>query len=92
MNERKTIRLQAARAIYRDGLLLFDDPAQAPSGATEVLVTYAEEFSETERDGRIGALAAIRGRGKGEQLVERLLQARRGDREQDEQARGSVRP
>gem|GEM_PF-1293514 len=92
MNERKKIRLQAARAIYRDGLLLFDDPAQAPSGATEVLVTYAEEFSETGRDYRAGALEALRGRGKGEQLVERLLQARREDREQDDRDRGSVRP
>jgi hypothetical protein len=92
VNERKIIRLQAARAIYRDGLLLFDDPAQAPSGATEVLVTYAEEFPETERDYRVGALAALRGRGKGEQLVKRLLQARREDREQDDRDRRSVRP
>jgi hypothetical protein len=92
VNERKTIRLQAARAMYRDGLLLFDDPAQAPSGATEVLVTYAEEFPETERDYRAGALEALRGRGKGEQLVKRLLQARREDREQDDRDRRSVRP
>lgn len=37
-------------------------------------------------------LQALRGRGKGERLVERLLQSRRTDLALDEQSRQNVRP
>lgn len=73
------IRLQAVRAIHKDGTLLFEDPALAPKGVTEVLVTYVEEL-QTEALSRANPIQALRGRGKGERLVERLLQARREDR------------
>ncbi len=92
MSERKIIRLQAARAIFRDGVVVFADPTSAPSGVTEVLVTYAEQSPQVEGDDRAGAIRALRGRGKGEGLVDRLLQARREDREQDERGHRSLRP
>ena len=36
-------------------------------------------------------IQALRGRGKGEQLVERLLQSRRDDRHRDERKRSDIR-
>ena len=40
----------------------------------------------------VDLLQALRGRGKGERLVERLLQSRRADLALDEQSRQHVRP
>lgn len=84
------MRLQAVRAIYKDGSLIFADPALAPKGVTEVLVTYLEE-STTEALHGVDPIQALRGRGKGERLVERLLQARREDRERDERSHRHLR-
>jgi hypothetical protein len=70
--------LQAARAIYKDGVLVFADPKQAPQDGTEVIVTFLEQLpTETPR---LDPIKALRGRGRGERLVERLLQSRREDR------------
>lgn len=80
------MRLQTVRAVYKNGSLIFADPAQAPKDMTEVVITYLEE-SSTEALGRVNPILALRGRGKGERLVERLLQARREDRERDERSR-----
>lgn len=84
------MKLQAVRAIYKDGILIFEDPALAPKGVTEVLVTYLEA-SPPEVPDRVDPLQALRGRGKGERLVEKLLQARREDLERDERTRGQLR-
>jgi hypothetical protein len=85
------MRLQAVHAIYKDGYLVFADPALAPKGLTEVLVTYLEE-SPTETLGSIDPIQALRGRGKGEPLVEKLLQTRREDCERDERKSRALRP
>lgn len=79
------MRLKAVRAIYKDGVLVFAEPALAPKGATEVLITYLAE-SPAETPGEADPIHALRGRGKGERLVEKLLEARREDRERDERS------
>ena len=84
------IRLQTVRAIYENGSLIFTNPALAPKGRTEVVVTYLEEF-QTEALSRVDPIQALRGRGKGERLVERLVQARREDRERDERSHRRLR-
>ena len=84
-------KLQAVHAIFKDGALVFADPALAPKNGAEVVVTYVEE-SPTEALGNGDPLGALRGRGKGERLVEKLLQARREDREHDERSYRHLRP
>lgn len=84
------MRLEAVRAIYRDGVLVFADPSQAPKGATEVMITYLAE-SQTETSLKVDPINVLRGRGKGERLVEKLLKARREDRERNERSPRPVR-
>jgi hypothetical protein len=84
-------RLHAVHAIFKDGTLVFADPALAPKNGAEVVVTYVEE-SSTETLANGDPLGALRGRGKGERLVEKLLQARREDREHDERSYRHLRP
>ena len=75
--------LQAVRAVYKSGTLIFINPACTPKEGTEVMVTYLEE-ERTEGVSRQDPLLALRGRGKGGRLVERLLQARQEDTQRDE--------
>ena len=84
------MRLQVVRAIYKDGTLIFAHPELAPRDGTEVVVTYLEELGAEGVRG-VDPVLALRGRGKGERLVERLLQARREDRERDEASHGHLR-
>lgn len=74
--------LQAVHAIYKDGKLIFADPEMTPKDGTPVLVTY---FVQPRMQSVIDMdpIQALRGRGKGERLVEKLLQSRREDRERD---------
>jgi len=79
------MKLQAVRAIYRDGTLVFADPELAPKNGAQVIVTFLEELrAEATLEG--DPIQALRGRGKGEKLVEKLLRSRQEDRERDEQA------
>jgi len=84
------MRLQAAHAVYKEGVLIFADPELAPRDGAEVVVTFLEEFRK-EGNLRMDPIRALRGRGKGEKLVERLLQARREDRERDERSHDRLR-
>ena len=79
------MRLQAVRAIYKDGTLIFVDPALMPKDGAEVVVTFLEEFQMRVTLG-VDPIQALRGRGKGDRLVQRLLQSRREDRERDERS------
>ena len=83
--------LHAVHAIFKEGVLVFADPALAPKDGTEVVVTYFEA-PQTEASRGVDPLRTLRGRGKGERLVEKLLQARREDREHDERNYGYLRP
>ena len=77
--------LHTVHAIFKDGVLLFADPALVPHDGTEVVVTYFEApQAEAPRGG--DPVRTLRGRGKGERLVEKLLHARREDREHDERS------
>lgn len=67
--------LQSVRAIYKDRVLVFADPDQAPQDGTEVIVTFVEKGQEGVALG-VDPIQALRGRGRGEKLVERLLQSR----------------
>jgi hypothetical protein len=78
-------RLHTMHAIFKDGGFVFADPALAPQDGAEVVVTYVEE-PYTEVPLEVDPLQALQGRGKGERLVERLLRARREDREHDERS------
>lgn len=84
------MKLQTVHAIFKDGTLVFADPRLAPKGVKEVVLTYLEE-SPTEMKAQIDPIQVLRGRGKGERLTEKLLRARREDREQDERSHRTVR-
>jgi len=78
------MRLQSVHAIYRkEGLLIFANPEQSPQDGMEVVVTFLAEPRE-EAVFEVDPIQALRGRGKGEGLLERLLQSRREDWEHDE--------
>jgi hypothetical protein len=71
--------VRTVKAVYRRGRLVFRRPAQAPREGSTVVVTYAHD----ETDGAspaLKALAALRGRGRGERLGKRLLAERKADR------------
>ena len=80
------MRLQTVRAVYKDGALVFAEPRLAPRDGMEVVVSFVEEFRK-DAVPKVDPLQALRGRGKGERLVERLLQSRREDQERDERSR-----
>lgn len=83
------MRLQTMQAIYADGRLIFADPESAPRNGAEVVVTYLGQAQQTEVS---NALTELRGRGKGEQLVVKLLESRHKDRDHDEQIASRLRP
>ena len=84
------MRLQVVRAIYQGGMLIFTQPELIPPDGTEVIVTYLED-GEIEEQLKVDPIRALRGRGKEERLVEKLLQSRREDRQRDESRSTSVR-
>ncbi len=77
------MRLQTTRAIYKDGGLVFIDPRLTPEDGTEVVVTFLER--PRRQDLALDPIQALRGRGKGEGLVDKLLKSRNEDRKKDEQ-------
>jgi hypothetical protein len=83
------MRLQTTRAIYEDGGLVFTDPRLTPEDGTEVVVTFLER--PRREDLNVDPIQALRGRGKGEGLVDKLLQSREEDREKDEQSYARLR-
>lgn len=76
--------LKAVHAIYKEGKLIFADEHIRPKDGTEVIVTFFEEKKEGVKT-PADAIEALRGRGKGEKLVEKLLQSRREDLKHDEE-------
>lgn len=67
--------LHAVHAVFKNGALIFADPTCVPPDGTEVVVTYCEApHAEPPHD--VDPLRALRGRSKGERLVEKLLRAR----------------
>ena len=75
------MRLQTTQAIYTNRRLIFLDPEHAPQNGVEVVVTYLEKPQEIVT---ANLIQALRGRGKGENLVDRLLQSRQKDCAHDE--------
>jgi hypothetical protein len=84
------MRLQAVHAIYKGGMLIFTQPELIPRDGTEVILTYLED-SGTEDQAVADPIQALRGRGKGERLVEKLLQSRRENRQHDDSGSASLR-
>lgn len=84
------MRLQVVRAIYKDGTLIFTQPELIPRDGTEVILTYVEEEGGEEQPA-VDPIQALRGRGKGERLVEKLLRSRREDRQRDESKSTALR-
>jgi hypothetical protein len=84
------MRLQVVRAIYKNGALIFTQPELTPRDGTEVILTYLDEGS-VEDHHLVDPIQALRGRGKGERLVEKLLESRREDRERNESTSTSLR-
>ena len=82
--------LQSVHALFKGGVLIFADPALAPEEGTEGVVTYLEA-AQTETLHGEDPILALRGRGQGERLVQRLWQARREDREHDERSHRRLR-
>lgn len=84
------MRLQVVRAIYKSGTLTFTQPELTPQDGTEVILTYLDEKSVEDRP-PVDPIQALRGRGKGERLVEKLLTSRREDRKQNESGSSTLR-
>jgi hypothetical protein len=84
------MRLQVVRAIYKGGVLIFAQPELTPRDGTEVVLTYVDEVGK-EAPPTADPIRALRGRGKGEHLVEKLLQSRRENRQHDESSSTVVR-
>mgnify|MGYP006291519645 CR=1 FL=1 len=84
------MELQTVRAIYKNGGLIFVDPTLAPMDGAEAVLTFLKD-SEREVALEVDPIQALRGRGKGEGLVEKLLQSRQKDREKDEQGHARLR-
>lgn len=84
------MRLQVVRAIYKSGTLIFTQPELTPRDGTEVILTYLDEGGTADRH-PVEPIQALRGRGKGERLVEKLLESRREDRDQNESPSTTLR-
>lgn len=84
------MRLQVVRAIYQNGTLIFTQPGLTPQDGTEVILTYLDERDVEDRP-LADPIQALRGRGKGERLVEKLLESRREDRERNESRSTTLR-
>ena len=82
------VRLRTTQALYANGKLIFVDPQYAPRNGMEVVVTYLVVPQETLVS---DVISALRGRGKGENLVEKLLQLRQEDRIRDERVTNRLR-
>jgi len=82
--------LHAVHAIFKNGALIFADPTLAPRDGTEVVVSYFEALPAEVSSG-VDPLRALRGRGNGERFVEKLMRARREDREHDERSSRHLR-
>ncbi len=76
--------LRAVRAIYKQGQFVFPDSSSVPKEGAEVMITFLDEENTTMSG--LEAIQALKGRGRDEHLVEKLLQSRREDREQDERS------
>ena len=75
--------LKTVHAIYKEGRLIFANGQIAPKDGTPVTVTFSEESQKNTLNG-MAAIKALRGHGKGEKLVEKLLKERREDLESEE--------
>ncbi|MDQ1318046.1 MAG: hypothetical protein QG588_1702 [Candidatus Poribacteria bacterium] len=82
--------IMAARAIYKKGRLIFFDKTEIPKDGAEVVVTFTNDISDKIPVDE--AIKALRGRGKGERLVEKLLESRREDIEKDEESYSRLYP
>jgi hypothetical protein len=82
------MRLQTTQAIYANGKLIFLDPELAPRDGMEAVATFLEDPQGLTISNTIQAL---RGRGRSEKLVERLLQSRQEDRAHDERVANHLR-
>jgi hypothetical protein len=85
------MRLQVVRAIYQRGTLIFAQPELTPRDGTEVVLTYVEETAK-EEPSIADPIRALRGRGKGQRLVEKLILSRQEDTQRDKPSSTAVRP
>ena len=84
------MRLQVVRAIYKGGALIFTQPELTPRTG---LRSFSPTLKKVEKEEQptVDPIRALRGRGKGEHLVEKLLQSRQEDRQRDESSSTSLR-
>ena len=83
------MKLQSVKGVYAEGRLILADPAQAPQEGAEIVVTYVKSSESAPTS---DVIRALRGRGKGEKLVERLLHSRQEDGMSNEQSGNRIRP
>ncbi len=69
-------------AVYNRGKLIFGKSEAIPKDGTEVVVTFVQECGNDDSPA-MTALRELRGRGRGERLLQTLLAARRADRERE---------
>jgi len=72
--------LQTVHAIYKDEKLIFTDRSTLPENGVEVIITFINK-SKPAPVLATDPIRDLRGRGRGENLVHRLLKSRSEDRE-----------
>ena len=82
--------IMAARAIYKKGRLIFLDKTIVPKDGDEVIVTFTNE--PNNKMSAKEAIKALRGSGKGEGLLDKLLKSRQEDIEKDEESYSRLYP
>lgn len=73
------MQLKTAFANYQKGKLIFRQPDVQIQDGSEVVVAYIENLP-TQKQEKLSILKLLRGRGKGEDLVEKLLLSREEDK------------
>ncbi len=73
------MQLKTVFANYQKGKLIFRQPDVQIQNGSEVVVAYIEK-RPTQKQEKLSILKLLRGRGKGEDLVGRLLLSRQEDK------------
>ena len=69
--------LTAVPAICKEGKIVFANVRMVPKYETQVIVAFLENSKKNAL--KIDPITSLRGHGKGEKLVEKLLQSRKED-------------
>jgi len=84
------MKMQTVHAKYRHRRLAFQGRAPAIPDGADVMVVFSAQMTDPGCE-EPDAVALLRGRAKGEQITEKLLEARREDRMKEQSHGANVR-